>query len=119
LAAVTAVLPPAAALSLAHVGETVLEPGVLFTLVFVLQGLHETAHGIGSNNYLLELGSPRERTAYVSFAHGAVGLAVLGSPLGGAVVDRVGLEALFAISLVSGLVGLILSLGLGEPRCDG
>jgi MFS family permease len=119
LAALTAVLPPAAALSLAHVGETVLDPGVLFTLVFVLQGLHETAHSIGSNNYLLELGSSKARMTYVSLAHGAVGLAILGSPLGGAVVDRMGLETLFTVSLVGGLVALALSLGLREPRRDG
>jgi MFS family permease len=119
VAAVTAVLPPAAALSLAHVGETALDPGVLFTLVFVLQGLHETAHSIGSNNYLLELGGSKERVTYVSLAHGAVGLAILGSPLGGAMVDRMGLESLFTLSLVGGLVALVLSLGLGEPRMDG
>jgi hypothetical protein len=116
LAALTVALPSAAALLFARVGGPGLDRGVLFTLVFVLQGLHATAHSIGSNNYLLELGPPAERVTYVSFAHGVIGLAILASPLGGAVVDRVGFEPLFALSLAFGLVALSLSLGLSEPR---
>jgi MFS family permease len=116
LAALTVALPSAAALLFAHVGGPGLDRGVLFTLVFVLQGLHATAHSIGSNNYLLELGPAAERVTYVSFAHGVIGLAILASPLGGAVVDRVGFEPLFALSLAFGLVALSLSLGLSEPR---
>jgi MFS family permease len=116
LAALTAVLPPAAALLLAYVSGPTLDRSVLFTLVFVLQGLHATAHAIGSSNYLLELGPAAERVTYVSFAHGVIGLAVLASPLGGAVVDWMGFESLFALSLACGLVAAGLSMGLGEPR---
>jgi MFS family permease len=116
LAALTAALTPASALFLAYVDGRALDQGFFFTLVFVLQGLHATAHTIGSNNYLLELGPAAERVTYVSLANGVIGLAVLASPVGGATVDWVGFEALFALSLGCGIVALGLSIGLGEPR---
>lgn len=116
LAALTAVFPPAAALVIAHLAGPALEHGALFTTIFVLQGLHMTAHSIGSSNYLLELGSAPQRVTYVSVAHGVIGLALLGSPLGGALVDWMSFETLFAVSLGSALLALVLSTGLGEPR---
>jgi hypothetical protein len=116
LAALSAVLPSAMALFLIHVSGLPLDRSGLFTLVFVLQGLHATAHSIGSNNYLLELAPPPERITYISFAHGIVGLTVLASPLGGALVDWMGFEPLFWLALAGGVVALILSLGLTEPR---
>jgi hypothetical protein len=116
LAALSAVLPPTAALFIADLAGPALEHSALFTFIFVFQGLHNTAHSIGSSNYLLELGSSRQRVTYVSFAHGLVGVALLGSPMGGAVVDWLGFDALFAASLVSAVVAVLLSLGLGEPR---
>jgi MFS family permease len=116
LAALTAALPPLAALFLDQVGGPALDRGTVFTAVFVFQGLHATAHSIGSNNYLLELGPAAERVTVVSFAHGVIGLAVLASPLGGAIVNWVGFEPLFVLSLVCGLVAVGLSVGLEEPR---
>ncbi len=116
LAALSAVLPPAATLLIAHLGGPTLELGALFTAIFVFQGLHTTAHSIGSSNYLLELGSESQRVTYVSAAHGLVGIALLGSPLGGAMVDWMGFDLLFAVSLVSSLVAAFLSLDLREPR---
>jgi len=116
LAAVTAALPPGAALILARVTGPMVERSAWFTSVFVLQGLHVTASSIGGSNYLLEMGSPSERVTYISFAHGVIGLALLGSPLGGAFVDWRGCEPLFAISLVSALAAVTLSLRLREPR---
>jgi hypothetical protein len=116
LAALTAALPPAAALILARLVGPTVERSAWFTSIFVLQGLHVTASSIGGNNYLLEMGSSSERVTYISFAHGVIGLALLGSPLGGAFVDWGGCEPLFAVSLVSALAAVTLSLGLREPR---
>lgn len=116
LAALTALLPPTAALVLPHLTRPPLDQSGPFTSIFVFQGLHAAAHSIGSNNYLLEMGSSNERVTYVSFAHSVVGLALLGSPLGGAIVDWTGFEPLFVISLVSALAAVILSLGLRELR---
>ena len=116
LAALTALLPPAAVLLSVWLTGPALEQSALFTSVFVFQGLHNTAQSIGSSNYLLELGSASQRITYVSAAHGLIGLALLGSPLGGAMVDRMGFDILFAVSLVSALVAVVLSTGLREPR---
>ena len=116
LTALTAGLPPAAALALTQIGGPLAGRGALFTLVFVCQGLHATVHVIGSNNYLLELGPSTERVTYIGLAHGVIGLAVLASPLGGVVVDRLGFPALFTLSLACALVATALSIGLIEPR---
>lgn len=118
LAALTAVLPPAAALLAGRLAGPVLAHGGLFTSIFVFQGLHGTAHSIGSGNYLLELGSANEQVTYVSFAHGLIGLALLGSPLAAALVNWMGFDALFATSLMCGLTAVTLSLNLGEPRAS-
>lgn len=116
LAALSAALPPAAALVISRLTGPALQHGALFTSIFVFMGLHRTAHSIGSNNYVLELGSESQRVTYVSAAHGFVGLALLGSPLGGAMVDWLGFDVLFATCLVSALAAVLLSLRLREPR---
>jgi hypothetical protein len=116
LAALTAVLPPVVALLIARLPEMGLDRSMLFVLVFVFQGLHTAAHSIGSNNYVLELVPSIERVLYISLAHGIVGLAIFISPLGGAIVDWLGFEPLFLFALICGVVAVILSLGLGEPR---
>jgi hypothetical protein len=116
LTAGTALLPAATALILAILplpGST----GVLpFALVFLLQGVHTTANVIGSSTYLLELDASVERVLYIGVAHGAVGLAVFTSPLGGAIVDTWGFVPLFFVALAGGLAALALSLGLAETK---
>jgi MFS family permease len=89
---------------------------LIFALVFVIQGVHNTARAIGSINFLLELAPPIERAIYVGAANGAVGLAVFLSPLGGAIVDWLGFESLFLFSLAWSLIAVVLSLSLEEPR---
>ena len=116
LAALTAALPPAAALALSHLTGTSLDQGALFTIIFALQGLHATAHSIGSNNYLLEIGSPAQRVTTIALAHGVIGFALLGSPLSSVIVNQMGFAPLFAISMFSTLTAIVLSLGLDEPR---
>jgi MFS family permease len=116
LAGLTVALPPMTALLIARLPDTGLDKSLVFTLVFVFQGLHATANTIGSSTYLMELSSSIERVLYMGFAHGVVGLALFASPLGGAVVDAWGYEPLFGLSLVCGLIALALTLGLEEPR---
>jgi predicted MFS family arabinose efflux permease len=116
LAAVSAVLPPLAALLIAHLPGSGTDKDLVFALIFLFQGIHTTANVIGSTTYLLEVASAVERVLYIGFAHGVVGLAVFTSPLGGAIVDGVGFEALFLVSLVGGLGAAAVSLGLDEPR---
>jgi MFS family permease len=116
LAAGTAALPAAAALLLAWLPIPGAAKIPAFALVFLLQGVHTTANVIGSSTYLLELDASVERVLYIGVAHGAVGLAVFGSPLGGAIVDGLGFVPLFLVSLAGGLGAVLLALGLEETQ---
>jgi sugar phosphate permease len=116
LVALTASLAPALALLIVHLPEAGLDKSLIFTLVFVVYGAHQTAAFIGGINYLLELAPARERTMYVGFTNTILGLAVFSSPAGGLIVDWLGFEPLFLLSLACGLVALLLSVRLEEPR---
>jgi MFS family permease len=116
LVAITAILPPTLALSIDRLPSFGLEKSLVFTLVFVFQGMHRTAIAIGGNNYVLELAPSIQRVLYLGFANGVVGTAIFLSPVGGAIVDGLGFEALFAFGLICSLVAIMLSLGLEEPR---
>ena len=71
---------------------------------------------IGGTNYLLELKPSIERVLYVGLASGVAGLAFFASPLGGALVDWLGFEALFLAALGCALLAVGISLRLEEPR---
>jgi len=116
LVALMALLPPAVALSIAHLPEGTLDKSLLFTLVFVLSGAHQTATFIGSSNYLLELAPSGKRALYLGFSNTIIGVAIFMSPLSGAIVDLLGFESLFLFSLACSLVAIVFSLGLEEPR---
>lgn len=116
LVALTASLAPALALLIARLPETGLDKSLIFTLVFVLSGAHQTSSFIGGGNYLLELAPSSERALYVGFTNTTIGVAVFTSPLGGAIVDWLGFEPLFLFSLACSLVAALFSLGLEEPR---
>jgi MFS family permease len=114
--ALTAVLAPSLALIVAYLPAAGLDKGLIFTLVFVCAGAHQTASFIGGGNYLLELAPAGQRAMYIGFANTAIGVAVFASPLGGAIVDWLGFEPLFFFSLACSLMAVLLSLGLEEPR---
>jgi predicted MFS family arabinose efflux permease len=116
LVAFSATLPALMALFISRMPDVGLDKSALFTLVFVLQGTHRTTRAIGSNNYVLELAPSIQRVLYLGFANGLVGLAVFMSPLGGLIVDGLGFEPLFISALACGLVAVLLSTRLEEPR---
>jgi len=116
LTAASAILPPALALLIPSLVQPGVDASLLFALVFVFQGAHVMADGIGSINYVMEIAPPVERPTYIGLANGVAGVAVLASPLGGALVDLLGFRALFTLSLVCALVAVLLSLRLDEPR---
>ena len=116
LAALTALLAPIMALAIAHLPEIGLDRSLIFTLVFVFSGAHQTAAFIGGGNYLLELAPTSKRALYIGFTNSAIGVAIFTSPLGGAIVDWLEFEQLFAFALACSLVAVLLSLGLEEPR---
>ncbi len=119
LAALSALLAPALALTIIHLPHTGLDKSLIFTLVFVVFGAHQTSAFIGGSNYLLELAPASERVMYVGFTNTVLGLAVFTSPVGAAIVDWLGFEPLFFFSLACSLVAVVLSLGLEEPREEG
>jgi MFS family permease len=116
LAALSSMLPALTALLVARLPGTGLELAYLYGAVFVFQGVHTTANVLGNSNYLLELSNSIERVLYIGLTAGIVGLTWFTLPLGGVVVDRLGFNFLFVISLVAGLIATVLSLSLEEPR---
>lgn len=115
-AALTALLVPATALLVAFVPGLGASRVTVFGLVFVLQGIQVSGRVIGGTNYLLELTPSIERVLYIGVAHGVLGIVFFMSPLGAAIVDVLGFLPLFVVALVAGLVAVLMSLTLEEPR---
>jgi predicted MFS family arabinose efflux permease len=115
-ATLLAVLAPATAMLIARLPQTAWDKSQVFTLVFVFSGAHQTAAFIGNGNYLLEMAPPGERAMYIGFTNTVMGAAIFASPLGGAIVDLLGFEALFLFSLICSAAAVFLALGLEEPR---
>ncbi len=116
LAALTAMLTPAAALLVAFAPGLGPARPMAFGLVFILQGIQVSARVIGGTNYLLEQTASIERVLYIGVAHGVLGMVFFMSPVGAAIVDNLGFVALFLVALAAGLVSIALSLTLEEPR---
>ena len=116
IAAFTAMLPALTALVIALLPGIEFDTVLLFSIVFLFQGLHTAAAVLGAGNYLLELCPSSERVLYIGLTYGIVGLAWFTLPLGSAIVDYFGFEPLFAVSLVAGLIAAVFSLSLEEPR---
>jgi MFS family permease len=116
LAALMAMLVPATALLVAFAPGLGPARVAVFGLVYVLQGIQVSARVIGGTNYLLELTPSIERVLYIGVAHGVLGVVFFMSPLGAAIVDSLGFVPLFVVALAAGLVAIIVSLTLDEPR---
>jgi MFS family permease len=116
LAALTALLVPATALLVAFSPGLGTARVTVFGLVFVLQGIQVSARVIGGTNYLLELTPSIERVLYIGVAHGVLGVVFFMSPLGAAIVDTLGFVPLFLVALTAGLVSILISIKLEEPR---
>ncbi len=70
-----------------------------FGAVFLLQGLADSAYGIGNVAYLFDIAPGDERPTYYGFANTVLGPVHFLPALGGAVLDRVGFVPLFAVAL--------------------
>lgn len=90
--------------------------GYAFVPVFVLWGVYESGVGVGGAPLLLDLAPPRDRAIYVGFTNSVLGIALLSTTVGGALVDRFGFAGVFAFALACYLGGLIVIGRMREPR---
>ncbi|GAB4548295.1 MAG: MFS transporter [Anaerolineae bacterium] len=112
VACLAGLVSPAIALSFGWWGG----PALLFSIVFAVNGVYNTAAWVAHFNFLLEISPPGDRPIYVGTANTLVGVAILASSGGGALVDWLGFEALFSLALVALLLATVITLSIREPR---
>jgi hypothetical protein len=88
----------------------------IFTLVFVLSGLAGGAGRIVNNNMLLTIAPPAQRVTYVGFLNTILGVVIFVPLLGGVLVDLVGFEVLFLLSLAVSALALAASQRMSSKR---
>jgi MFS family permease len=91
----------------------------LFALTFALSGINQAAYNVSSSTMLLEFShDPDERATYIGIGNTALAPFAFGAPLlAGAMADRLGLPAVFAVGLAIGVLGAVLfTLKVREPR---
>ncbi|OYD14917.1 hypothetical protein CH333_06995 [candidate division WOR-3 bacterium JGI_Cruoil_03_44_89] len=88
----------------------------LFISLFVLIGFSITGQIIGNTNFLLDIAPTKDRPTYISL-RGTLRLPVVVFPLiGGLIVQHISYNFLFIMTILTVLVGFILSFRLSEPR---
>jgi MFS family permease len=85
-----------------------------FGAVFLLQGLANSAYGIGRVAYLFDIAPARERPTYYGLANTILGPLHFLPALGGALLDRVGFASLFAVALGMIVLAYGVSVRLGD-----
>jgi predicted MFS family arabinose efflux permease len=76
--------------------------------LFLLRGLFNPVGGIAGQNLLLEIAPKDDRTLYVGFANTLMGVVLLLSSLAGGLMDLLGIQTLFAFSVVMNLLAFLL-----------
>jgi hypothetical protein len=89
-----------------------------FTVVFVLSGLAGGAGRIVNNNMLLTIAPPAHRAIYVGFLNTVLGVVIFVPVLGGVLVDLVGFQVLFVLSLAFAAVSLVAALRMSSRRSE-
>jgi MFS family permease len=112
VACLVGMAPPALALFFDWIQGSAL----LFALVFAFNGVYNTAAWVAHTNFLLEIAPAGDRPIYVGAANSLVGVAMLASSGGGALVDWLGFDALFGVALVALLAATGCSLSIREMR---
>lgn len=110
LTVVSVSLVPLMALVLSTLAATV-PTGILFgafALVFVLSGLALGAARIINNNMLLSIAPPAERATYIGFLNTVLGVVIFVPVIGGVLVDLVGFQVLFVLSLLLSASALLV-----------
>jgi MFS family permease len=91
-------------------------PALLFAGAFALNGIYNTAAWVAHFNFLLEIAPAGDRPIYVGTANTLVGMAMLASSGGGALVDWLGFSALFGVALAALLAATAITISIREPR---
>jgi len=79
-----------------------------FGLVFLMQGLANSAYGIGRIAYLYDIAPSQNRPTYYGLSNTILGPLYFLPALGGAILDRVGFAPLFTVAAIM----LVLAYGL-------
>ncbi len=89
---------------------------VLFTLVFLLQGIADGSLMLGIANFVLEIAPASERSAYIGLANTLAGVLILYPLAGGWIAAHSGYPTVFAISAGSIALGGLVASRLPNPR---
>lgn len=93
-------------------------PALLFAAAFALNGIYNTVAWVAHFNFLLEIAPAGDRPIYVGTANTLVGMAMLASSGGGALVDWLGFGALFGVALAALLAATAITISIREPRLE-
>lgn len=84
---------------------------VFFFLGFTLSGIR-----LGYYNYMLDVSPEAERPTYLGFMNTFIAPVLLLSSVGGFVIERTSFEVLFLTVIGAGIIALLFSVQLEEPR---
>jgi MFS family permease len=87
----------------------------IFGLVFFFNGAASSGSGLGFLNYLLEIGSDKDRPILVGLVHTLIAPAVFMSIIGGILIELFGLRTMLFITLLCLLISSIYIARLKEP----
>jgi MFS family permease len=91
----------------------------LYVLVFLILGISDSGATIGFFNFLLEISPAEKRASHVGFMHTVISPVLLIPTLGGFLMDSfsaVTYNVIFLIAGVFGVMGLIMTFRLKDPR---
>lgn len=87
-----------------------------FGLVFFFLGFTLSGITLGYSNYMLDVSPETQRPTYLGFQHTFLAPVLLLSSVGGFMIEKTSYEVLFMTVIGAGLIALVFSLQLEEPR---
>lgn len=115
---VTGILAPVTAIGLTflHSATGTALATTLFPLVYVFVGSTFGSGYIGFTNYVIEVSDRADRPTFIGLMNTLVAPFAFLSAVGGVFVSLFGYLAVFGVSAGVAVLGLVLALGLREPR---
>jgi hypothetical protein len=90
--------------------------GWSFGLVFLALGAATDGSNIAGFTYMMEIAPEAERTSYIGLANTLLGIVTMLPVLGGVLVPLIGYVGIFVLGLVFGVLALVATVPLREPR---